>query len=216
MKEILFIVDPLSISYLILILRRNSMATNLSQPHTSYPFFKQIFSKAQQLGKLPCNASLRGQWWCWNLIQVWWTLTCPQLMAKKWWGMGWVRGVNIMRTPTPKLHALFWNLNVFKMTSQHFVSSLTQFHCSPKKHITSPKFQGGLATHLSFLQRMSSTPWSWTSIAWGCREPSNWWKFPGFFGLFFLRGVGHNKQLYIYSIYKKQKYIPHLLYKSIC
>ena len=52
---------------------------------------------------------------------------------------------------------------------------------------------------------MSSTPWSWTSIAWGCREPSNWVKVPWVFGLFFLRGVGHNKKLYIYIylVYKK-------------
>ena len=176
------------------------MATNLSQPHILHltRFFKQIFSQGATAWKTPVQCVP-----AWTMVML---KSDPGMMdahlpaagGSQWWGMGWVRGPK-WRTPTPKLHALFWNLNVFKMTSQHFVSSLTQFHCSKKKHITSPKFEGGLATHLSFLQRMSSTPWSWTSIAWGCREPSNWWKFRGFLGCFFLEELDTTKNcMYIY------------------
>ena len=92
-------------------LERNSLAAwqpTFPQPHILHltRFSTNFSPKAQQLGKLPCNASLRGQRWCWNLIQVWWTLTCPQLMAVNDEGWDESGGSKIMRTPTPKLHAL--------------------------------------------------------------------------------------------------------------
>ena len=117
--------------------------------------------------------------------------------------------MNIHLNPPKNERSLEWELNL----DTHIYHSTKIFggfiwngnFPAPKKTHHIPPVQGGLATHLSFLQRMSSTPWSWTSIAWAkfSTLPSgqlvNWWRLWVFWRSFwrsFSHSIFKNKHIW--------------------